>query len=41
VFYIFLRGVDPERGLEFGIYRALPGKKLIEGLAKNLIADAP
>ena len=38
VFYIFLRGVDPERGPEFGIYRALPGKKLIDGLAKNLIA---
>ena len=41
VFYIFLRGVDPESGPEFGIFRALPGKKLIEGLAKNLIARVP
>lgn len=39
VFYIFLRGVDPESGPEFGIYRDLPGKKLVEGLAKNLVAD--
>jgi exodeoxyribonuclease V beta subunit len=39
VFYIFLRGVDPESGPEFGIFRALPGKKLIEGLAKGLIAE--
>ena len=39
VFYIFLRGVDPESGPGFGVYRDLPGKSLIEGLAKNLIAD--
>jgi exodeoxyribonuclease V beta subunit len=39
VFYIFLRGVDPQSGPGFGIYRDLPGKRLIEGLASNLIAD--
>jgi len=38
VFYIFLRGVDPERGQEFGIYRDLPGKELIEALSRELIA---
>jgi hypothetical protein len=37
VFYIFLRGVDPESGPEFGIYRDLPRKKLVEGLVKSLI----
>jgi exodeoxyribonuclease V beta subunit len=38
VFYVFLRGVDPERGPDFGIYRDLPTKKLIEALSKVLIA---
>jgi exodeoxyribonuclease V beta subunit len=37
VFYIFVRGVDPETGPQFGIYRDLPKKGLIDGLCKNLI----
>ncbi len=37
VFYVFLRGVDPEKGPEFGIYRDEPGKDLIEALERNLI----
>ena len=40
VFYVFLRGVDPERGPDFGIYRDLPTKKLIEALSKELIAHS-
>lgn len=37
VFYIFLRGVDPQAGGEFGIYRDLPGEALVEALSRNLI----
>jgi exodeoxyribonuclease V beta subunit len=37
VFYIFLRGVDPKAGDEFGIYRDLPGEDLVEALSWNLI----
>ena len=40
VFYIFLRGVDPERGAEFGIYRDLPGKELIAALGRGLIGKS-
>jgi exodeoxyribonuclease V beta subunit len=39
VFYVFLRGVDPERGAEFGIYRDQPGKELISALGRELIAQ--
>jgi exodeoxyribonuclease V beta subunit len=39
VFYIFLRGVSPESGPEFGIYRDLPRKELIEALNRELIAQ--
>jgi len=38
VFYIFLRGVNPETGPHTGIYRDRPAKKAIEFLCKNLIA---
>lgn len=38
VFYIFLRGVDPRAGDEFGVYSALPGEGLVEALSQNLIA---
>jgi exodeoxyribonuclease V beta subunit len=41
VFYIFLRGVDAERGPEFGVYRDLPRKKTIDALCRNLIATSP
>ncbi len=37
VFYIFLRGVDPRAGEEFGIYRDLPEEELVEALSRNLI----
>ena len=40
VFYVFLRGVDPERGPEFGIYRDLPGKELIAALSRELIGKS-
>jgi exodeoxyribonuclease V beta subunit len=39
VFYIFLRGVDPKAGDEFGIYRDLPGEDLVEALSLNLIGE--
>jgi len=37
VFYLFLRGVDPDKGPAFGIYRSRPSEKLIHGLSQNLI----
>jgi exodeoxyribonuclease V beta subunit len=37
VFYIFIRGVDPLRGPEFGIYKDLPNTGLINALLKALI----
>jgi len=41
VFYIFLRGVDPESGPEFGVYHDLPKKETIDALCRNLIATSP
>jgi exodeoxyribonuclease V beta subunit len=40
VFYVFLRGVDPERGPEFGIYLDQPGKELISALGRELIGKS-
>jgi exodeoxyribonuclease V beta subunit len=37
VFYLFLRGIDPEKGSAFGIYHTRPSEKLIQGLSQNLI----
>jgi exodeoxyribonuclease V beta subunit len=37
VFYVFLRGVDPAKGTEFGIYRARPSRHMIEALSEELI----
>jgi exodeoxyribonuclease V beta subunit len=37
VFYIFLRGVDPDRGANFGIFRERPSERLIQRLADELI----
>jgi len=37
VFYIFIRGVDPDRGPEFGIYKDLPNTDLVNALLKALI----
>lgn len=39
VFYIFLKGVNPETGTHAGIYRERPTKKTVEFLCKNLIAN--
>ena len=37
VFYVFLRGVDPGKGPEFGVYRDKPRRGLIEALSEELI----
>jgi exodeoxyribonuclease V beta subunit len=37
VYYLFLRGVDPDRGPEFGIFRDRPSGALIKELSENLI----
>ncbi|MBW2005250.1 MAG: exodeoxyribonuclease V subunit beta [Deltaproteobacteria bacterium] len=38
-YYIFLRGVDPNEGTEFGIYRERPSGKFINKLGTNLIDE--
>jgi exodeoxyribonuclease V beta subunit len=38
IFYIFLRGVDPQKGNELGVYRGFPREELVEALSKNLIS---
>jgi len=38
VYYIFLRGIDPALGPEYGIYRARPDEGLIAAMAEKLIA---
>jgi exodeoxyribonuclease V beta subunit len=37
VFYVFLRGVDPEVGPEYGIFRARPDEEIIMRLSEVLI----
>ncbi len=37
VFYIFLRGVDPEKGQEYGVYRARPDGGWIVRMTEKLI----
>lgn len=37
VFYIFIRGVDPAKGPEFGIYKDIPDATLVDALLKELI----
>ena len=39
VFYIFIRGVDPDKGPEFGIYKDIPEKTLVDALLKELILE--
>ena len=39
IFYIFLRGVDSETGPEFGVYRDVPKKELVDELCKTLIGQ--
>jgi exodeoxyribonuclease V beta subunit len=38
-YYIFLRGVDPSKGTEFGIYRERPSGKFIHTLCTSLIDE--
>jgi exodeoxyribonuclease V beta subunit len=37
VFYIFLRGVDLERGPKFGVYRDVPPPELIRALSAQFL----
>ncbi len=37
VFYVYLRGVDPARGSEYGIFRAKPEKETIDQLSRALM----
>ena len=39
VYYIFLRGVDPEQGSAYGIYRHRPEAAAIEALCQNLMGS--
>jgi len=39
VFYIFIRGVDPDKGPEFGIYKDLPDTDLVNALLTALIPE--
>ena len=41
VYYIFLRGIDPENNPDYGLYHDLPPAGLIEELGKALIFDKP
>jgi len=40
VYYIFVRGVDPMVGPEYGVYRDKPASAVIAALAENLIGQA-
>ena len=37
VYYIFLRGVAPEMGPDFGVYRDRPSEELMEALCRDLL----
>jgi len=37
VFYLFIRGVDPDRGPQFGVYKDFPSPDLINILSRALI----
>ncbi len=37
VVYVFLRGVDPARGPEYGVYRTMPGWEVVRGLSARLV----
>jgi len=39
VFYLFIRGINPDYGPEFGIYKDFPNPELIHELARALIPD--
>ncbi|MBW1887003.1 MAG: exodeoxyribonuclease V subunit beta, partial [Deltaproteobacteria bacterium] len=37
VYYLFLRGIDPDKGVDFGVYRDKPSGELINELCSHLI----
>jgi exodeoxyribonuclease V beta subunit len=37
IFYVFLRGVEPERGSDYGIFRDRPAGELVKALRESLI----
>ena len=37
VYYLFLRGIDPDMGIDFGVYRDKPSGELIKDLRNHLI----
>ena len=39
VIYIFIRGVDPDRGSDFGIYKDLPNPEIVRALGSTLIPN--
>jgi exodeoxyribonuclease V beta subunit len=39
VFYVFIRGVDPDQGSDFGIYKDLPTPEIIRALGSTLIPN--
>jgi len=36
VFYLFVRGMDPARGADFGVYRDRPSEESMEALDRYL-----
>jgi exodeoxyribonuclease V beta subunit len=40
VYYVFLRGVDPEMGPDYGLFRDRPSKELVEALCAGLLKTA-
>ncbi len=36
VYYLFIRGMSPEKGPGFGVFKDLPGREVIEGMEKML-----
>ena len=37
VYYVFLRGVDPDMGPDYGVYRDRPSEELVKKLCRELI----
>jgi len=37
VFYVFLRGVDPGKGMAYGVFRARPGREVIGALEDTIV----
>ena len=37
VYYVFVRGVEPGKGPEFGVFRDRPARRLVERFSKRLM----